>query len=148
MTNKIMELALTSRFPKEDISNIVRVASATGNAEVAIELLLGLYEEPFVPQHPKNKENVSNQAISCEKTGYDIFKDEVSFDLVTPKNKTVYYDGSIYSKEDAKIAYSILKATDDAKSKGFGYDFDQSFTINEGTQKMSRTTSLSNWTRE
>ena len=49
--NKIIAIALESKGFK-DLDGLMEVIAATGNPEVATELLLGCYESPTIRQHP------------------------------------------------------------------------------------------------
>ena len=48
---KIIKIALEAKFPGIDLTNLLDVLNATGNAVVATEILLGIYEEPNIPEH-------------------------------------------------------------------------------------------------
>jgi hypothetical protein len=48
--NKIIEVALTGKFGAEAVSSLMEVIVATPNPEMATEILLGIYEEPVVPE--------------------------------------------------------------------------------------------------
>ena len=47
--NKIIEVALTSKFGAEAVPNLWDVITATPNPEMATEILLGVYEKPEIP---------------------------------------------------------------------------------------------------
>jgi len=46
--NKIMQVALNATFKPEQVNALMEVIGATPNPEMAIELLLGIYEEPVL----------------------------------------------------------------------------------------------------
>jgi hypothetical protein len=48
--NKIIEVALTGKFGAEAVKDLIEVIVATPNPEMATEILLGIYEEPIVPE--------------------------------------------------------------------------------------------------
>jgi hypothetical protein len=48
--NKIIEVALTGKFGAEAVSSLMEVIVATPNPEMATEILLGVYQEPIVPE--------------------------------------------------------------------------------------------------
>ena len=45
---QIIKLALSTRFATELVDSLYEVAQATGNPEVALSKLLGLYEKPYI----------------------------------------------------------------------------------------------------
>ena len=47
---KIIRIALEAKFPGINLENLMEVLRATGNAAIAAETLLGIYEEPNIPR--------------------------------------------------------------------------------------------------
>jgi hypothetical protein len=46
---KVMYYALESKFGTESVDKIMEVIGATQNPEMATEILLGIYEQPKIP---------------------------------------------------------------------------------------------------
>jgi len=44
---KLIKCALGTKFKTEQLDSVMEVINATPNPSVAVEILLGLYEEPF-----------------------------------------------------------------------------------------------------
>ncbi len=73
--NKIIKAALEAKFAGMDVSPVVDVINATPNQIVAAEILLGLYEQPVLPETlPDTKMEVNRKIID-----YDRFKNEVEY---------------------------------------------------------------------
>lgn len=73
--NKIIKAALEAKFVGMDVSPVVDVINATPNPIVAAEILLGLYEQPVLPETlPDTKTEVNRKIID-----YDRFKNEVEY---------------------------------------------------------------------
>ena len=73
---KIIALALEAKgFAPETIDAIYEVATATGNTEVAINMLLGFYEKPYISPHA----TVEDKDIVCKFESYDAFNKKVHY---------------------------------------------------------------------
>ena len=74
--SKIQKIALGTIFNPSQMEALEQVLNATSNPEVAIELLLGVYEQPYINAIPAEF-NQNHQNI--EFVSYDKFKDEVTY---------------------------------------------------------------------
>lgn len=73
---EIIKLALSTRFANEDVDAIYEVAKATGNLEVALSKLLGMYEEPYIaPYSACEKDSIK----PCMFKSYDPFTNRVTY---------------------------------------------------------------------
>ena len=73
---QIIALALTAKgFAPESVDAIYDVAAATGNTEVAINMLLGFYEPPEINPYA----TVEEKDIICTFQKYDPFKKEITY---------------------------------------------------------------------
>lgn len=74
--SKLQKIALGTMFNANQMEALEQVLNATHNPEVAIELLLGVYEQPKINEIPAEF-NINHQNI--EFVSYDKFKDEVTY---------------------------------------------------------------------
>lgn len=86
----IQEIALGTIFPKEQVNTILEIVNATENPEIAIKVLLGIYEEPYVAKHVEHPE----KGIATFKW-YDKFKDRVWYSYQRKKTKAIYVDKNV-----------------------------------------------------
>jgi len=75
--SKIVSYALSVTFGSEKAPLLAEVCEATPNAAIAIEKLLGIYEEPFI--EPSAHPDCEKNHIDKEFISYDIWKDRVHF---------------------------------------------------------------------
>lgn len=88
--NKLERIALQSKFNDEHIDALLEIANATENPQIAIELLLGIYEEPYIAtcvEHPE-------KGIATFKW-YDKFRDRVWYSYQKKKTKAIYVDKNV-----------------------------------------------------
>jgi hypothetical protein len=100
MKNSIVEIALGSKFTASQIESVLEVIHATPNAEVAVEILLGIYEHPVLPLEPVNPQNFERTKRNIILYGYDKFTEMVSYKYLTMKTKS----GWIKNGDDLDIA--------------------------------------------
>ena len=89
-TDKLERIALQSKFNDEQIDVLLEVVNATENPQIAIELLLGIYEEPYIAKcvdHP--------QKGILTFTEYDKIKDKVYYSYQKKKTKSIYVDKNV-----------------------------------------------------
>jgi hypothetical protein len=91
--NTILSVALGTIFPKENIDSILEVINATPNADVAAEILLGIYVEPGV----QTTAVIADR--NCKLISYDRWTGKVMYSYETPDTKHIY----IHKDTDVKL---------------------------------------------
>lgn len=98
MKNSIVTIALSSKFTAEQMEGVLEIVHATPNPEVAVEILLGIYEEPKLPVSPVNVKNFDSTKRNIVLSGYDKFNELVSYKYYTMKTVS----GWVMNCNDAK----------------------------------------------
>ena len=80
----ISRVALGTIFPKENIDSILEVINATPNADVATEILLGIYVEPGV------QETAVISGKNCSLINYNKWTGKVNYSYETPDTVHIY----------------------------------------------------------
>ena len=129
---KIIKIALEAKFPNVDLTNLMDILNATGNVVVAIEILLGIYEEPNIPE-----------AALLYKTpavfvSFDKYKGSVRYSTDTFTSKNLYFDSEEAANECVEYDTSIGR---DYYHRKDG-DFKKEFKV---PSKSFNTTSLEDW---
>lgn len=83
----IQEIALGTIFPKEQINTILEIVNATQNPQVAVELLLGIYEQPYIAKYVEHPDKGTLSLIE-----YDKFRDKVYYTYIRKKKVGIYVD--------------------------------------------------------
>jgi hypothetical protein len=85
--NKIIEVALTSKFGAEAVPSLMEVISATPNDVMAAKILLGVYEQPKLPNTVFNEQGL-------EKTldGVDYWRITVFYSYQEEVRRHMYVD--------------------------------------------------------
>lgn len=83
----IQEIALGTIFPKEQVNTILEIVNATENPKVAIELLLGIYEQPYIANYVEHPDKGALSFIQ-----YDKFKDKVYYTYLRKRKVGIYVD--------------------------------------------------------
>ena len=92
--NNLLKYALESKFGKDaNIEEVLEVITATGNATVAVEKMLGIYEEPNLPKEVVAK-RYSNDGDVCTLESFNPFKGEVTFTSLKKKSEYRYFNRS------------------------------------------------------
>lgn len=94
--NTVLEIALSTRYSAMQIPALVEIIYATGNPEVASELILGIYKEPTISEHSVINNNF------CTFDSYNKFTDEVTYTYTKPKVKEVYVSKDV-NPEDVTL---------------------------------------------
>lgn len=109
---KIIRIALEAKFQNVDLTNLLEVINATGNAVVATEVLLGIYEAPQIP------ETAIIYNDKCTFISFNKYTNEVTYSRNALRKKTLYFEsqeaadacleydssiGSTYLKDDKTI---------------------------------------------
>lgn len=87
--NKIIKIALESKFPNINMEALLDVVNATGNPAIATEVLLGVYEQPTLLSISR----ITDTDIKEVRTliEYDKYTDRVSFTYVRDEFITVHF---------------------------------------------------------
>lgn len=85
----IETIALGTIFPEQNIDAILEVASATPNPTLALNIILGIYQEPTL----KNTSVINNNL--CTLVNYDKWEDRVNYKYETNKKVHIYIDKTV-----------------------------------------------------
>ncbi len=144
---KILKIALENAKP--NMSALIKVINATGNPQVAAEMLLGIYEYPVVPNQPGKV--IQNQYHNPLKESYNPFTDEVTFKCYYTKTKTGWVDKRIEEPTVEDIVSESYYRTDAALELNMDVEeFEslyerKSIVISINDYESTTTTSLSRW---
>ena len=94
---KIIRIALEAKFQNVDLTNLLEVINATGNAVVATETLLGIYEAPQIPETAI----IYNER--CNFVSFNKYSNEVIYSRTVIRNKTLYFESQ--EAADACLEY-------------------------------------------
>ena len=80
----IMQIALSTRFDSRHTPELMRVVNATPNPKLAVAILLGNYQQPFIPVsilHTKDNAFGSSNNNRCNLTfvSFDAFTNQVEY---------------------------------------------------------------------
>lgn len=85
MKKSIESIALGTIFPKDQVNNVLEIVYGTANPTLALQILLGIYEEPVLPSHAD-----IDKKGTCVLTSYDKWNDRVHFTYERNKQKGIY----------------------------------------------------------
>ena len=94
---KIIKQALASKFDAQTIETLMEVIYATPNGNVAVELLLGFYEEPVINPEPCSKVFPPDRYSEMQIVRYDKWEDKVHY---TCKVKTENSLGEVHYRDE------------------------------------------------
>lgn len=117
--NKLERIALQSKFNDEQIDVLLEIVNATENPQIAIELLLGIYEQPYIAKYVDHPE----KGILTF-TEYSKIKDKVYYSYQRQRKVSIYVD------ENANV--SLINA-DNYKEYVKDYDIDRVKRISVAT---------------
>jgi hypothetical protein len=122
--NKIIKVALATVFNNEEqIDNIMEIIQNTPNPEVAVNILLGLYEEPIIP--------LESFVLHTDRTKVCIF------DYYDKWQNQVYYKFEMNKSEQVRVGLDVDKTlinennyTDyEAIAREQGYNYNNQETV-------------------
>lgn len=118
-TNQVAQLvtakiALETIFPEETIDNLIKVARASGNASVAVLMLLNRYEEPKLPHYVVDNDTEHD----VEFIAYDPFQDLVKYSYRRIRTKQAWFKTNDEPTEE-NIQNKSSWLEDAAKALGF-----------------------------
>lgn len=145
--DKILEFALKSAKP--DIKAMLKVINATPNAQVAAEILLGVYVHPHVPHEPS--QSIKDAYHNPVFVKYDEFQGEVFFEYTpadhqtgwVPKGLAVATTDDFASKKNSVLnaAEELEISTDELEEK-----YEQvTIVTNVRDYRFTNSTSLKRW---
>ena len=130
--NKIIKIALESKYPNIDMETLLDVVNATENPTVATEVLLGVYEQPRILSISRiTDDNIKEVRSLLE---YNKYTDKVSYTYVKEELVTVYFKTqeemdstteynrqlitNLYGREEADYPFNkeVLRTTRDKGS--------------------------------
>ena len=130
--NKIIKIALESKYPNIDMEALLDVVNATGNPTVATEVLLGVYEQPRILSISRiTDDNIKEVRSLLE---YNKYTDRVSYTYIKEELVTVYFKTqeemdntteynnqlttNLYGREEADYPFNkkVLRTTRDKGS--------------------------------
>jgi hypothetical protein len=132
--NKIIEVALTGKFGTDDLTNLMKVITATPNPEMATEILLGVYVRPEIPNVV-----VTDQGLEKTVVSIDYWTNYVTYSYKEEVRKQFYID---------KDTDTSLITLDNYKDYERRYDNDniRSFYLPTGEIKQRQSScSFSDW---
>jgi hypothetical protein len=115
MKNSIVTIALSSKFTAEQMEGVLEIVHATPNPEVAVEILLGIYEAPKLPLEPVNLKNFDSTKRNIVLKYYDKFHENVSFTYHTMKTVSGWIENGV-EVDPANIASNNRWLEDAARS--------------------------------
>ena len=120
---KVMYYALASKFGTESVDKFMEVVGATPNPEMATEILLGIYEEPEIPNAVVNAKGLVKTATNIDYWGH-----RVSYSYEEETRKHLYVD---------KDADTSLITLDNYQEYERDYDSDNITSFYLPTGKMT-----------
>lgn len=85
----IETIALGTIFPEQNIDAILEIVSATPNPTLALNIILGIYQEPTL----KNTSVINNNL--CTLVNYDKWEGRVNYKYETNKKVHIYIDKTV-----------------------------------------------------
>lgn len=116
MKNSIVTIALSSKFTAEQMEGVLEIIHATPNPEVAVEILLGIYEAPKLPLEPVNLKSFDSTKRNIVLKSYDKFHETVSYTYHTMKTQSGWIMNGVDNIDPANIASNKRWSEDAAAS--------------------------------
>lgn len=115
MNHSIIKIALSSKFSTEQIDNVMEIAAATPNPEVAVEILLGIYQPPVIPVSPVNLKNFDSTKRNIVFSSYDKYGEQVFYKYFTMKTVSGWIENGV-DVDPANIASNNRWSEDAARN--------------------------------
>jgi hypothetical protein len=93
--SKVYKAALESTYHGASVENLLKVIYATANPEVAMELMLNIYEEPVIEQSVIHDTNGNKLNF----VSFNAFEREVSYNYQQNKKISIYVDKDVDTSE-------------------------------------------------
>ncbi len=93
--SKVYKAALESTYHGASVENLLKVIYATPNPEVAMELMLNIYEEPVIKQCVIHDTNGNKLNF----VSFNAFEKEVSYNYQQNKKISIYVDKDVDTSE-------------------------------------------------
>jgi len=107
--NKIIKALLEAKYPTIDTSVLLEVVSVTPNAEIATEMLCGLYEDPVIPNKMVNAKTREGVLTFIK---YDKWTDKVHYSYKTPETKGAYFKSGLKKEDITMENFESMKSSD------------------------------------
>lgn len=123
MTDKLLQKLLEVSFPGLNIDAIKEVVNATPNPSVALETLLGIYEDPEIPETPGlYLTNMYTNRYNFKFISYDKFQNKVKYTFQEKESVSVYVkkDDTTMDYEKASKLPVVYRSYKDAFALHFG----------------------------
>jgi hypothetical protein len=115
MKNSIVTIALSTKFTPEQIEGVLEIVNATPNPEVAVSVLLGIYEDPELPKSPGNLGKFDEDKREITFMEYDKYSDQVIYSYKTMKMKRGWIENGV-DVDPANIVYTGRYSDDAART--------------------------------
>lgn len=113
--SRVYRAALESKYSGSNVDNILQVIYNTSNAEIAMELLLNIYEYPVIEQVVINSSN-SNKLTFIS---YDLFNRVVRYSFEDNKRVSIYVSKDVDTKDITHENYEQFKVSWNSDGKHF-----------------------------
>jgi hypothetical protein len=112
-TKKLLE----SYFGKSlmNMDGLFEVLEKTGNTEIALELMLGTYQQPEIPKQSIVRPRYGNEKVTATFLSYDKWEDKVSFNYTVVESIYRYFDNDV---DPATITYENIAQLGDLNYSG------------------------------
>ena len=117
-TKSIQSIALESKFSKEEIPALLQVVEATPNPETAIEVLLGVYQEPTIFKFANDGESQAERTL----VGFKPISQTVIYTYFPVKSKEAWFRKDEKNLCEATIASSNRWQEDAAEHLGISIE--------------------------
>jgi hypothetical protein len=136
---KLIKIALEAKgFKPEMVEAIIKVANATQNPVVAIEIILGIYEMPIIPETSTHRNEA--KLISFDPLANENYS--IRFSYLEENIKPSKWDRDTMSRESA---IKLFKSNPEEWVNYTGNNYDYT-SVGIGTfQKTEDSTSLKRW---
>jgi hypothetical protein len=136
--SKVYRAALESKYQGISIDDLLTVIYSTPSAEVAMELMLGIYE------HPELETDVisSNSGNRLTLTNYDMFAKTVSYSYEENKKVHIYFEKGIDRTLITHENYLDYK-----QQYSNGKDLDSMYVILPEIEKNHSSMDLNSWNK-
>ena len=123
--SRVYRAALESKYSGSNVDNILQVIYNTSNAEIAMELLLNIYEQPVIEQVVIN----SSSGNKLTFISYDLFNRVVRYSFEDNKRVGIYVNKDVNTDDITHENYEQFKVSWNSDSKHFNVSLPEMETI-------------------
>jgi hypothetical protein len=105
--SRVYRAALESKYQGSNVDNILQIIYSTSNPEIAMELLLNIYEHPVIEQNVIN----SSDSKKLSFISYDMFNKRVRYSYETNKSVGIYVKKGTNTDEITHENYQDYKTS-------------------------------------